>query len=104
MRDIVTAITKVTWVTAGYGIAIIAPIVIAAQAYFGGSLSFGELMMVVGGFQQVNQSLRWFVDNFSRVAEWGATLIRVTNFRQALLSFEDRLDGEDRITQSEDSH
>jgi vitamin B12/bleomycin/antimicrobial peptide transport system ATP-binding/permease protein len=83
-------------VTAGYGwIAIIAPIVIAAPAYFGGSLSFGELMMVVGGFQQVNQSLRWFVDNFSRVAEWGATLQRVMDFRKALLSFEDRPDGQD---------
>jgi putative ATP-binding cassette transporter len=83
MRKIVTATAKVTWVTAGYGwIAIIAPIVIAAPAYFSGSLSFGELMMVVGGFQQVNQSLRWFVDNFSRVAEWGATLLRVMSFRE----------------------
>jgi putative ATP-binding cassette transporter len=104
MRDIVTATTKVTWVTAGYGwIAIIAPIVIAAPAYFSGSLSFGELMMVVGGFQQVNQSLRWFVDNFSRVAEWGATLQRVMSFRETLLSFDDRLDGEDRIAPSTDS-
>jgi vitamin B12/bleomycin/antimicrobial peptide transport system ATP-binding/permease protein len=104
MRKIVTATARVTWVTAGYGwIAIIAPIVIAAPAYFSGHLSFGELMMVVGGFQQVNQSLRWFVDNFSRVAEWGATLMRVMTFREALLTFEDRLDGEDRMARSDGS-
>ncbi len=104
MRAIVTATARVTWVTAGYGwIAIIAPIVIAAPAYFGGSLSFGGLMMVVGGFQQVNQSLRWFVDNFSRVAEWGATLIRVMSFREALLSSEDRPQDQDRMARSEAS-
>jgi putative ATP-binding cassette transporter len=104
MRQIVGAIARVTWVTAGYGwISIIAPLVIAAPAYFSGRLSFGELMMVVGGFFQVNSSLRWFVDNFSRIAEWGATLLRVMSFREVLLTFETRLDGEDRIAQSEDS-
>jgi vitamin B12/bleomycin/antimicrobial peptide transport system ATP-binding/permease protein len=103
MRQIVSAIAKVTWVTAGYGwISIIAPLVIAAPAYFGGRLSFGELMMVVGGFFQVNSSLRWFVDNFSRIAEWGATLLRVMTFRDALLTIDARLDGEDRIAQLAD--
>ncbi len=102
--EIVSAVTRVTWVTAGYGwIAIIAPILIAAPSYFSGRLSFGELMMVIGGFSQVNQSLRWFVDNFSRIAEWGAALLRVMTFREVLLTFESRLDGEDRIVQSEDS-
>lgn len=104
MRQIVGAIARVTWVTAGYGwISIIAPLVIAAPLYFGGRLSFGELMMVVGGFLQVNQSLRWFVDNFSRIAEWGATLLRVMSFREALVTFERRLDSEARITRSKDS-
>jgi putative ATP-binding cassette transporter len=104
MGEIVGAIAKVTWVTAGYGwISIIAPLVIAAPSYFSGTLSFGELMMVVGGFFQVNSSLRWFVDNFSRIAEWGATLLRVMSFREVLLTLETRLDGEDRIAQSKDS-
>ena len=104
MREIVGMVARVTWVTAGYGwISIIAPLVIAAPSYFSGMLTFGELMMVVGGFFQVNNSLRWFVDNFSRIAEWGATLLRVMSFREALLTFENGLDGESRIAQSEDS-
>ena len=104
MREIVGAITRVTWVTAGYGwISIIAPLVIAAPSYFSGRLSFGALMMVVGGFNQVNQSLSWFVDNFSRIAEWGATLLRVMSFREALLTLESRLGSQERIAQSKDS-
>ena len=37
-------------------------------------------MVVVGAFNQVNQSLRWFVDNFAVLAEWRASLFRVTKF------------------------
>ena len=53
-----------------------------------GKLSFGELMVVVGGFNQVNQSLRWFVDNFTLLADWRAALSRVIKFREALLRSE----------------
>ncbi len=104
MRQIVGAVARVTWVTAGYGwISIIAPLIIAAPSYFSGRLSFGALMMVVGGFFQVNQSLRWFVDNFAAIAQWGATLLRVMSFREALLTSESRLDREDRIVRSKNS-
>ena len=88
-REIVGASARLTWITAGYGwVSIIAPIVIASPGYFGGNLSIGELMVVVGGFYQVNQSLRWFVDNFALLAEWRATLLRVMSFRDVLLTFE----------------
>ena len=88
-RRIVYATAKLTWITAGYGwISIVAPIVIASPAYFSGRCSFGGLMVVVGAFSQVNQSLRWFVDNFALLAEWRAALFRVIRFRQALLMSE----------------
>ena len=89
VREIVDATARLTWITAGYGwISIVAPIVIASPAYFSGRLSFGELMVVVGGFYQVNQSLRWFVDNFALLAEWRAALSRVIKFREVLLMSE----------------
>ena len=85
VREIVDATARLTWITAGYGwISIVAPIAIASPAYFSGRLSFGELMVVVGGFSQVNQSLRWFVDNFALLAEWRAALSRVIKFREGL--------------------
>jgi vitamin B12/bleomycin/antimicrobial peptide transport system ATP-binding/permease protein len=85
VRDIVDATAKLTWVTAGYGwVSIVAPLLIASPAYFSTKLSFGELMVVVGAFGQVNQSLRWFVDNFAVLAEWRAALYRVIKFREVL--------------------
>jgi putative ATP-binding cassette transporter len=37
-----------------------------------------------GAFNQAQSSLRWFIDNFSAIADWRATLLRVANFRHAL--------------------
>src|SRR5580692_6717316 len=98
VREIVDATARLTWITAGYGwISIVAPIAIASPAYFTGKLSFGELMVVVGGFYQVNQSLRWFVDNFALLADWRATLSRVVKFREALLMSESAYEQENRV-------
>ncbi len=84
-RRIVGAVTRLTWITAGYGwFTIVAPILVAAPGYFFGKMSFGELMLIVGAFNQVQQSLRWFVDNFSSIADWRATLLRVASFRRAM--------------------
>jgi len=84
---LVTGLTNLTWITAGYGwFTTVAPILVAAPLYFGGSLTFGGLMMASGAFLQVQSSLRWFVDNFSTIADWRATLLRVADFRRALLT------------------
>ncbi len=90
-RRIVGAVTRLTWITSGYGwFTIVAPILVAAPSYLTGDMSFGELMMVVGAFNQVQTSLRWFVDNFSSIADWRATLLRVASFRAAVVTM-DRL-------------
>ncbi len=91
MRRLVSAATRLAWVTAGYGwFAIVAPFVVAAPGFFSGDLSLGGLMVAVGAFNQVQQALRWFIDNFSSIADWRATLLRVASFRQALAEM-DRL-------------
>ena len=91
LRALVGSTTRLTWVTAGYGwFTIIAPIVVAAPAYFMGNLSFGGMLMAVGAFEQVQQSLRWFVDNVGVIADWRATLFRVGGLRCALIEM-DRL-------------
>ncbi len=94
MRRLVSAVTRLTWVTAGYGwFGIVAPFIVAAPGYFAGDMSLGGMMMAVGAFNQVQLALRWFVDNFSLIADWRATLLRVASFRLALLEM-DRLGGE----------
>jgi putative ATP-binding cassette transporter len=90
MRRLANALARLTWITSGFGwLALVVPILVAAPGYFGGSLSFGGLMMVVGAFFQVQQSLRWFVDNFAGIADWRATLSRIVNFRDALLALDE---------------
>jgi putative ATP-binding cassette transporter len=85
MKKLVTGLTNLTWVTAGYGwLTLVAPILVAAPAYFAGDLSFGGMMMAAGAFNQVQASLRWFVDNFPNIADWRATLLRVASFRSAV--------------------
>ena len=85
MRELANGLARLSWVTSGYGwLALVAPILVAAPGYFGGCLSFGGLMMVIGAFNQVQQALRWFVDNFPQIADWRATLLRVVALRDAL--------------------
>jgi putative ATP-binding cassette transporter len=92
MRRIVSGLVRLRWVTSGYGwFAIIAPILIAAPGYFSGQLTFGELMMTVGAFNQVQQASSWFANNASDIADWRATLQRVMSFRAALFAV-DRLE------------
>ena len=86
VQRIILANVRLTWVTAGYGwLALVVPIVVASPGYFSGKFTFGELMVVVGAFYQVQQALRWFVDNAGAIADWRATLFRVMSFRNALL-------------------
>src|ERR1700744_907882 len=98
-RRIVTGLTNLTWVTAGFGwITIVAPILVATPVYFSGKISFGGLMQAAAAFTQAQSSLRWFVDNFSIIADWRATLQRVASFRYALSTTEDMSELESRIT------
>src|SRR5580700_5637474 len=84
-RRIVRGHANLIWVTAGFGwVTIVAPILVAAPLYFSGKVSFGGLMMAAGAFSQAQSSLRWFIDNFSAIADWRATLLRVANFRHAV--------------------
>lgn len=98
MRRLVRGLTNLTWVTAGFGwITGMAPILISAPLYFTGKTSFGGMMLAAAAFTQAQGSLRWFVDNFGAIADWRATLLRVANFRAALLATELHDDPGNRI-------
>jgi vitamin B12/bleomycin/antimicrobial peptide transport system ATP-binding/permease protein len=99
---LVAGLTNLTWVTSGFGwITNVAPILVAAPIYFSGKISFGGLMMAAAAFTQAQSSLRWFVDNFSTIADWRATLMRVATFRQALHTTEEVRDFEGHIVYGE---
>jgi len=101
-RQLANGLARLTWITSGYGwLALIVPILVAAPGYFNGTLSFGGLMMVVGAFNHVQNALRWFVDNFPRIADWRATLLRVTAYRDSLQRLETMGEDAPRIERSD---
>lgn len=101
-RLVVLSLTNLTWVTASFGwITNVVPILAAAPLYFTGKISFGGLIMAAAAFTQVEVALRWFVDNFSVIADWRATLLRVVSFRQALIDSENTPAPGNRITYAE---
>jgi vitamin B12/bleomycin/antimicrobial peptide transport system ATP-binding/permease protein len=101
-RRLVRGLTNLRWVTAGFGwVTIVAPLLVAAPIYFAGKISFGGLMMAAAAFTQAQTSLRWFVDNFSVIADWRATLLRVASFRYALTHSEELREFDSRIEYAE---
>ena len=103
MRRLCFALARLTWITSGYGwLTIVVPAVVASPGYFGGGLSLGGLMMVVGAFNHVHWALRWFVERFPQIADWRASLLRVAALRNALIELEAK-EGEVRIEHVERS-
>ncbi len=74
-----------SWFSSGYTqIAIIFPFVVAAPRYFAGAFQLGELMQTAQAFGQVQTALSWFVTNYTSLAEYKATVNRLSGFEQAL--------------------
>jgi putative ATP-binding cassette transporter len=75
---------KLMWFQSGYGqVAIIFPYVVAAPRYFSGAIQLGGLMQTASAFGQVQEALSWFVSAYVQLAQWKATVDRLTSFRAA---------------------
>lgn len=73
-----------TWFRAGYNqIGVIFPFLVGAPRYFAGSIHLGGLMQTASAFGQVQDALSWFVNAYTQLAEWRATVERLTTFRNA---------------------
>jgi len=84
---------RLTWFSAGYSqAAVIFPFLVAAPRYFSGAIPLGGLMQTVSAFAHVQNSLSWFIDAYTRLAEWKATVDRLTGFGAALEDLEVRHD------------
>ncbi len=74
-----------TWFSSGYGqIAVIFPFVVAAPRYFAGAFQLGQLMQTAQAFGQVQTALSWFVTSYTDLADWKATVNRLSGFEDAL--------------------
>ncbi len=76
---------RLTWLTVFYAqVASIFPIIVAAPRYFAGQVPLGTLTQTAGAFGQVQGSLSWFVDSYTILASWKATVNRLTTFSEAM--------------------
>ncbi len=64
--------------------AAIFPIVVAAPRYFSGEIALGGLTRTAGAFARVQGSLSWFLESYSDLASWRATVARLANFSRAI--------------------
>ena len=78
---------RYTWFNSGYGqAAVVFPMLVASPRYFSGAIQLGELMQISSAFGQVQESLSWFISNYSRLAAWQATTLRLTSFQDQMLA------------------
>lgn len=76
---------RYTWFNSGYGqAAVVFPMLVASSRYFSGTIQLGELMQISSAFGQVQESLSWFISNYSRLASWQATTLRLTSFQEQM--------------------
>lgn len=82
---LIKAQKNLIWFTTFFGqAAIIFPLLVAAPRYFSGAIQLGQLMQIASAFGSVQDSLSWFVDNYSSLATWRATTDRLTSFEDSL--------------------
>jgi putative ATP-binding cassette transporter len=75
---------KLNWFTTGYSqVAIIFPYLVAAPRYFSGKIQLGDLMQTASAFGHVQVALSWFVTAYAQLADWKATVDRLTGFLAA---------------------
>jgi putative ATP-binding cassette transporter len=60
------------------------PFVVAAPRYFAGTLQLGGLMQTASAFGRVQDALSWFIGAYAQLAEWKATVDRLTGFQHAI--------------------
>src|SRR3990167_860051 len=72
--SLIKAQKRLIWFNNFYGqAAVVFPFIVAAPRFFSGAIQLGQLMQISSAFGRVQDSLSWFVDNYSSLAAWRAT-------------------------------
>ena len=72
------------------------PFLVAAPAYFAGHLTLGSLVQTRAAYGQVAGALTWFVNAYQEIAQWRASIERLSAFSDTVkASHADRVKGAD---------
>jgi putative ATP-binding cassette transporter len=73
------------WFINGFSqVANIFPLLVAAPRYFAGQIQLGGLFQTAQAFGQVQDAMSWFINVYTDLAAWKATVDRLTGFRHAM--------------------
>ncbi|HVI91553.1 MAG TPA: ABC transporter ATP-binding protein/permease [Dongiaceae bacterium] len=76
---------RLNWFSSFYGqAAIIFPFIVAAPRYFSGAIPLGVYTQIADAFGSVQTALSWFIEAFSSLAEWKASVNRLIIFVDAV--------------------
>jgi putative ATP-binding cassette transporter len=77
--------SKLTGFTYGYShVSLVFPTLVVAPAYLVGAIPLGVLVQAAAAFQRVENSFSYFINSYSKIAEWKAALDRVWQMELAL--------------------
>src|SRR5919199_1432335 len=89
---------RLTFLVVGYEqVAVIFPILVAAPRYFAGAITLGVLLQLAQAFARVQGSLSWFIDTYSDLAVWKASVDRLLTFENAMREAELEVEQGERI-------
>ncbi|WP_369720750.1 ABC transporter ATP-binding protein/permease [Bradyrhizobium sp. LLZ17] len=71
----------------------VVPVLLCTPRYFDGSMSLGAIMQVASAFTIVQHALSWFMENYTRLADWTASARRVGALMLAIDELEDAESG-----------
>ena len=76
---------KISIFGSGYAqLAIIFPIVVAAPRYFAKLIKLGAVMQILNAFGKVQDSLSYFINAYTTLSDWRATMDRLLGFQTAI--------------------
>jgi putative ATP-binding cassette transporter len=62
----------------------VVPLLLCTPRFLDGSMSLGQMMQIASAFGIVQGAMSWLVDNYPRIAEWMASVRRVSTLLDAL--------------------
>ncbi len=72
---------KLTWLTTSYSqISVVFSVLVASPQYFRNQIHLGQMFQVIDAYNQVQNGFSFFIDSFTRLAQWRAVVNRLNNF------------------------
>ncbi len=80
---------RLTWFSNAYNqLAVVFPFVVAAPRYFASEIQLGGLMQISSAFGRVHDALSYLINSYGQIAEWKATIDRLTQFDASMQAAE----------------